>query len=267
MHNSILFCCMDLIRKSIRAQIIYRSNIVMNIISGFLLLVVQASVWQALFQHCSYQGTTLSQSITYTILSTVLLQKMQINPGQSIGQSVYSGDLGSNMLRPMNLLLLSTCNEAGKMIFSLLTYTIPTMIIANVIYGILPPIGIGAFVSFLISACFGLILFTLFDSIVGYSAFWLLNNWYMPWFESALLALFGGTIVPFWFYPQWLICITKFLPFQYFFAIPINFYLGKLSESYIWQIAGMQLMWIALFWGIERLVWHAAQNKIMIQGG
>lgn len=260
-------CYKSLIIKSFYSQFIYRSNLLLNLVSGFLLLVVQASVWQALYKQGAHSGATLSDSITYIVLSTVVLQKLQMCPGETVGLSVYNGDLGIDMIRPVSLLMLHICNQAGKAMFSALTYTMPTLIIACVIYGVQPPAGIGAFFAFLLTSALGLILYMLFDSVIGYSAFWLMNNWYMAQFERAFIVLFGGTIVPFWFYPAALTNISRWLPFQYFVAVPINFYLGKIQSSLLIHNVLIQLLWIAVFLASERLIWKAAQQKIMVQGG
>ncbi len=256
-----------LVAKSLRTQLAYRVNGLFLLLNGVVLLFVQASVWTALYAQGQRQGTSLSQAITYMVLTNFILNVLRINPGRRIGQSVYSGDLGADMLRPINLMLLHTGNELGRMLFSLAFGSVPIVALAAAVYGLLPPAGPAALALFLTTGALGAVIFLLFDTIVGYSAFWLMNNWYMPWFERALITLLGGTIVPLWFYPKALTDIAAYLPFQYISYMPVDLYLGRVDPAQGWRVMAVQLLWIGILWALERLVWRVAQRKITVQGG
>lgn len=256
-----------LIAKSLRAQLAYRVNALFLLLNGVVLLFVQASVWTALYAQGQYQGTTLAQAITYMVLTNFILNVLRIGPGRRIGQSVYSGDLGADMLRPVNLMLLHTGNELGRMFFGLMFGSLPIVLLAMAVYGLLPPAGAAALALFLLTGLLGAVIFLLFDTVVGYSAFWLMNNWYMPWFERALITLFGGTIVPLWFYPKALVDVAAYLPFKYISYMSMDLYLGRVDPAQGWRVVAVQLMWIAVLWALERVVWRAAQRKITVQGG
>ena len=255
------------IAKSFRTQMTYRVNVIFMVLNGIVLLGVQASVWMALYAQGQYAGSTLAQAITYMVLTNFVLNTLRINPGRRIGQAVYSGDLGADMLRPINLMLLHTGNELGRMLFSLLFGSLPIVVLALAVYGLLPPAGIAALGMFLLTGLLGAVIYVLFDTIVGYSAFWLMNNWYMTWFERALITLFGGTIVPLWFYPKVLTDMAAWLPFKYISYMSLDLYLGRTDAAQGWQVAAVQLLWIAGLWALERLVWSRAQRRITVQGG
>ena len=74
-------------------------------------------------------------------------------------------------------------------------------------------------------------------------------------------------MVPIWFYPKWLSTIANFLPFKYINYASIELYLGRTPPSAAPRVMIMQLMWIALLFGIERLLWYPARRTIVIQGG
>lgn len=231
------------------------------------MLFVQVSVWKALYGVNDNFNASLSEVLTYTFLSSVLLLRLRLYPGQQIGKSVYTGTLGTDMLKPVSLMLLHTGNEAGRMAFSLVTYSLPVLFLAHLLYGILPPASPGALCAFLVTCLLGMVIFVLFNAIVGYSAFWLLNNWFMPWFERALIMLLGGTTVPIWFYPDGLEAVSRYLPFKYIGFVPISFYLNRIPPSQAGGQILVQLFWIGLLLAIERLVWRQAQKKITVQGG
>lgn len=91
-------------------------------------------------------------------------------------------------------------------------------------------------VFFLLSALLGNMIFLLLNTILGYTAFWLGNVWYIQWFLTAAMYVFGGEMVPFWFLPDKLNIITWFMPFRCVLFIPMEMYLGRLSMNQIISI-------------------------------
>jgi ABC-2 type transport system permease protein len=79
--------------------------------------------------------------------------------------------------------------------------------------------------------------------------------------------LFGGTMLPLWFYPGWLLSVSSFLPFQYALYLPMNIYLGRTAGSDIASAFLIQIVWILILFGIERFIWYRVQHKIVVQGG
>lgn len=256
-----------LIKKAYKAQAAYRVNVVVNLLGSLLTLFVQMSVWNALYAQGHRAESTLEETLTYVLLTTVWLPFLRLYPGEQIGNSIYTGELGVDMLRPINLVKLHLGREIGGALYRLPVYVLPTTLIAMLAFTVLPPQGIAGLAAFLMTAVFGAVIFVLFDLIVGYTAFWLTANWFMGWFESAILLLFGGGMVPIWFYPQALSNLVQYLPFQYIHYIPINYYLGRMPAEGIWQTLLIQLGWIAALALVERLIWRAAQQKITVQGG
>lgn len=253
--------------KYARSMVIYRMNIISNIVSEMILLFVQASIWQTLFKQGKHLGTTLSEAMTYMVIATVFLKSLQVFPGQSISKSVYNGDIELEFYKPISLVLFYTSQEIGKSIFQFVLTGIPMFIISILFFGVLPPKDTVYFFFFLLTSFLGFIILILFDCILGYSAFWVMNNWYIPRIESALIILFGGSTIPLWFYPQWLLKVCNILPFRYMTFDVINIYLGRVSIGAIFNILLMQLFWIVLLLFFERLIWMRAKKKITIQGG
>lgn len=258
---------LTLVKKGFKSMSAYRVNSLVIFLGGLLTLFVQVSVWRALYAQGQRAESTLEETLTYVLLTTVWLPILKFYPGEMIGNSIYTGELGVDMLRPVNLIKLHLGREIGSSLFRLLIHVIPMTIVAALAFTVLPPESPAQLAAFLASAMFGAVIFMLFDLIVGYAAFWLTANWFVPWFVSAVLLLFGGGMVPIWFYPRALADLTGALPFQYIHYIPINYYLGRLPAEGLWQTLLIQLGWILVFVALERLIWHIAQKKITVQGG
>lgn len=255
-----------LIGKSIKAQMAYRSNLLLRLFSSLLMLYIQVTVWQALYAQGQQGTATLAETLTYLVVSSLWLTSLRIYPGERIAASAYSGDIATDLMRPVSPMLLGVGYEIGTRLFALAT-TIPVTLVALFTFGIMPPASPAAFLAFLTTALLGSVLFTLYNCIIGYAAFWLVKYWFMSWFEEAFFMLFGGTRVPLWFYPAWLYGVANVLPFKYITYVPIELYLGRMPAADVYGVIGMQLLWIAVLFGLERLVWHRAQRRIVVNGG
>ncbi len=205
--------------------------------------------------------------MTYMVITSTLLQVLDLKIGTAIGRTVYDGSIGQDMLKPTSLQAQHAANELGGALFHAVAYALPLLLVAVVCYDLLLPASGAAFGVFLVSAALGRVIAALINCIIGYSAFWLMNNWFMSYFEKALMVLFGGTLVPMWFYPAWLNEVSAYLPFKYVNYLSLDLYLGRVPSQEIPAMLGMQVLWIAVLLLIERAVWHAAQRRITVQGG
>lgn len=257
----------SMISKSFHQKLVYRSNIANNLFNAFVLLAFQICLWNALYQSGHQNTSSLSETLTYLVLSTIVLQVFRFDMGRMIGEAVYSGEVAVDLLRPVSLQVQNVSRSMGDACFRMLTETAPTLLLASLAVHLQPPAGGHAFFVFVLTALLGTVIYNLFDCIVGYSAFWFLNNWYMPWFKRALFTVFGGVAIPLWFYPQVLRSIAAYLPFQHIGFTPIEIYLGRIAPSGFLRVIGIQCLWIGLLFLLERFVWRLAQKKILIQGG
>ncbi len=256
-----------LTRKASRRMSIYSANVVSYCISGVIMLVIQVSIWNALYAHGARPEATYAETITYVVLVNTVLQVFDIKIGAPIGRSVYDGTIGEDMLRPVNLQIFHIAQQLGGTLFNAFAYSLPLLLVGVIFYGILPPAGTAYFGAFLLSGILGRIIAGLVNLIIGYSAFWLMNNWFMVYFERALMMLFGGLLVPLWFYPSWLASAAAYLPFRYVNYAALELYLGRIPLDGPPAVLAAQLSWVLVLLCAERLIWVRAQKKITVQGG
>lgn len=258
----------DLARRSFRSQSVYRINVLVNLIYSFMSVLINISVWNALYAQNVDPAATLSEAITYSVISSTFLVGMQLWPGSRIGDAVYSGEVGQQMVRPMNLLAQHAAMELGEKMFNFFTCILPCIVAAKIVYNaLLFPATLADVLFFLLSALLGNMIFLLLNTILGYTAFWLGNVWYIQWFLTAAMYVFGGEMVPFWFLPDKLNIITWFMPFRCVLFIPMEMYLGRLSMNQIIFNLCLQVLWLLGLLLLERFVWYRAQKKIVVQGG
>ena len=255
------------ILKSIQQFATYRTNIFAGIVSALFALGARYALWVALFATGNAGDTTLTETMTYFVLLGILMVWTTSNFGNRIGGDIQSGDIAQALIRPRSYhyQLLSGLHSGA--VIATLTSSLPILVVAIIFIGILPPVSAGAFVVFIVAALLGGVIYILVDLIISYTAFWLVDYWYISWYKSALFMLFGGTALPLWFYPGWLRAVSGILPFQFALFAPLEIYLGRIGGSDILPTLGMQIFWIVILFGIERFIWSRAQHKIVVQGG
>ena len=245
----------------------YRTNIFSNVASALLMLGARFALWMALFAAGNAGDTTLTETMTYFVVMDILMVWTTSDFGSRIGGDIQSGDISIALTRPRTYHFQLLAGLHSNAVISTLTRSLPILIAAIVFIGILPPLSVGAFGIFILSAILGALIYILVDLIISYSAFWLMDYWYISWYKRALFMLFGGTILPLWFYPEWLRTVSGVLPFQFALFVPLEVYLGRIYGTDLLYTLGMQVVWIAVLFALERFVWRKVQHKIVVQGG
>ena len=98
-------------------------------------------------------------------------------------------------------------------------------------------------------------------------SFWLISMGPLSSLKICIIRMLSGSIIPLWFFPEWLRNILAFLPFQYIYQLPLSIYIGKLTEQEtIFQI-GVQLVWLLILYGLYRLMQKKVLTNVMVQGG
>ena len=80
-------------------------------------------------------------------------------------------------------------------------------------------------------------------------------------------ALFGGALIPLWFFPAELRAIADWLPFQSMLFAPIAIYLGQLTGGDTVRAIALQLLWVLALYIAVRAVWRHAMRRVVLQGG
>jgi len=245
----------------------YRVNILSGILSGVIMLVSRYALWAALFATGNAGQSSLLETMTYFILADILFVCCYSSFSSAIGGDIRSGDIAQRVIKPCSYHFLLISSSHATTFTEIITRALPMFAVAIIFIGLLPPVSTIAFLVFLISVLFGVVIYTLIDLIISYTVFWLTDYWYVSWFSRAFFLLFGGMGLPLWFYPGWLLTVCEYLPFQYTIYQPLAIYLGRIPPDRFILTIIIQLFWIAVLFACERLVWRMATHKLIVQGG
>ncbi|MCW8965872.1 MAG: ABC-2 family transporter protein [Candidatus Pacearchaeota archaeon] len=258
----------EVMKRSFQQRFIYKVDSYLNTVGAVITLFIQISLWYALMsKNGSINGINFQSMFDYIIINTIVLALVVSNSGNELAKKVQDGSVSIDLIRPIKLKLFLLSQDIGNNFFTTIFTVLPVCLLSIFIFGFRLPINTFSFGVFLLSTINGIIIIFHINYIFGLLAFWLYSTWYIPFYTNALFRLFGGTIVPIWFYPDFLQRICGILPFRLITFVPIEIYIGRITTNSYLQVILTQIIWIIVFILIEKIIWNKAQNKIIIQGG
>lgn len=254
-------------KKSLKSETIYRSATLAGIAGSLLGFFLQVFLWKALLGAGVRQDTSFSDMLLYVIINSFMLELTRTNVAGIIENSMIDGTISMELLRPMSYKTYLLMNALGKNTYGTLTRTVPVFIIsAFLVQGVSMP-DLYSLLLFIVSAFLGILLMFEVTYLAGLLAFWLQRCWFISFYLMGLERIFGGTMIPIWFYPNFLKRMSFFLPFRYMTFEPINFFLGKTPPEEAWLPVFMALFWLAVLNILDKCIWQMAVKRLTVNGG
>lgn len=254
-------------KKSLKAETIYRSATLAGIAGSLLGFFMQAFLWKALLGAGVRQDASFSDMLLFVIINSFMLELTRTNVAGIIENSMIDGTISMELLRPISYKAYLLMNALGKNTYGTLTRTAPVFIISAFLVRGIPMPDLHSLLLFIISAFLGILLMFEVTYLAGLLAFWLQRCWFIEFYLMGLERIFGGTMVPIWFYPDLLKKLSFFLPFRYMTFEPINFFLGKTPVTEAWLPILMALFWLAALNLLDKYMWQMAVKRLTVNGG
>jgi ABC-2 type transport system permease protein len=262
-----LILYLELVKNGFKSYAIYRILIVLNMICGVSFFFIQTLIWRAIYaKNQVIEDVTFVNMLTYLIVTSVINNLVSSTAGDELTDLIEDGSIETRLLQPVSITAPLYFRNIGKNIFYTLS-TLPPLVLFAAVYGFSPPAEPWMAFFLLAAVINGSLIIFFFRYLLGLISFWFIRNPFIEWYFITVESLFSGNVVPIWFYPAWLGTLSRFLPFRYFVFEPVSLYLGKTPVSEAGTILFMQLLWLGVFIGIERIVWSRAHRKLIVQGG
>ena len=246
----------------------------LRITAGVIRLATQVflvtCLWRAFYDGVQERGgLSGGQAVTYAVLAVLAgrLSGLDASVGRdSLLQHVQDGSVLYWFLRPMSPARYYLVRAAGQQAYGFAWALVAYLVcLAAGLIG--PPASTAAGWAFGLSLVFAQVLLYQLMLTVDLISLWTLQN------EAALLAvkflqnLLAGAIIPLWFFPDWFLHASWFLPFRYTLDIPLSLYVGRLSAAAAPGPVIGALLWCGLLMAVNRLLWRRAAQQIVVQGG
>ncbi len=259
--------CLSYFKMSFFNHTVYRIECLMGILNTCLQIFISCAIWKVL-----YGGNSEVNNISYAMVATNLIVAQGLSNAFrlndfAVQQKLWDGSIAIELLKPIDLRVSMLAWNLGDILFSLLTNFLPSVIIAGIFIGLLPPSGLLSVFLFIISIILSFAILWSMSTIVQMSAFWILNVWSLATLKDVLIRVLAGASLPLWFMPDAVLTVIKYTPFESVYFIPIQIYLGKIGVNDVLSCYFKQALWFIVLYLIGIYLWHCGKKKIVVQGG
>lgn len=228
---------------SLKEKVMYRTDLWLQYILLGLQLVVNISVWQALYTNDALmlKGYSLKQLSLYLLSTNLLALLFSVAPAFRLADQIKSGRLSTLLLRPVSLYGESLVHFLGAQVPSLL---LKLGVIGYLLWTL--ELSLWRLLWLLVYLALALLMFYGLMLLFGMLAFWLLELWPLRAFVTACYLMLGGRYFPLSSLPEAIFRFLQYNPFSLVTDVPARIMTGQLalerSSNYFLAVLG----WIML---------------------
>lgn len=257
------------VRTSFLDASIYRLDFWVSLLSVFITMYANFSIWHILYQQSPNAfGMDLQRMTTYGVLGMLLVPILSssIATQHYIAQQVRSGSLDVDLMKPLDFIFHMLGRNIGAFLVQIVTRGIPGLLFAFSFLGFRLPGSWEHGLAFLCSLVLGYLVFFATNFLMGMLAIVTLDIRSYGWAYNSLIRFASGQMIPLWMFPPFLAAVAAILPFRAVYFVPMSIYIGAYDGSIATALLE-QTAWVVGLFGMSRFVWSRAYRRITIQGG
>ncbi|HKT02797.1 MAG TPA: ABC-2 family transporter protein [Rugosimonospora sp.] len=242
------------------------AGIATNTVFGFLNCYVLLAV--AAGNRGSAAGYRPDQLATFVWITQGLLATVGIWGDGLLAQRIRTGEVVSDLLRPVHPVITYLGNDLGRAGYAALTrFTVP-LLVGACVFDLRAPTRAATYPLFLLSTLLGVLLSFACRYLVNAAAFWLLDarGPQVAWNLAA--TLLGGLYFPLRFLPGPVLAVIWLgTPFPSLMQGPVDIVVERVTLAGQLGILAVQVAWVVLMFWLCRTVQRVAERKLVVQGG
>lgn len=252
----------------IQQQLAYRGAMWAGLATNLFFGLLRAAVMLALYQgQDEVNGLSIEGAITFVSLTQAMIAFTTIFGSYDIIKLVYSGDISSDLLKPMDFFRYWMARDLGASLVNLVGRGLLFMGLFTIFYAVLLPSSFMDWVMFGLSLSLSWLTSYSWRFLVNLSAFWTPDAVGIGRGVFGFAQILSGFFVPLRLLPDWFTRICQFTPFPVMINTPVEVYLGMIRGNDYLYAVGMQVMWLMLLVIAGQLVYRAGVRRLVLQGG
>jgi ABC-2 type transport system permease protein len=254
--------------KAIQRKMTYRAAIIAGLATNIFFGVIRAAVMVALYEsRTDVAGMSLQDAITFTGLSQATIGTLNMFSWFNVVWSVYSGEVASDLLKPINYMLMWLTHDLGRTLVELLFRGIPIMLVYVLMFGISTPESASQWLFVLVSLSLAWIISFGWRFLANLSAFWTPNAAGIVRFVFIISWFLSGFMMPLRFFPDWFVRLCYLTPFPHTVNTIIEIYLGLLQGEDLIRAFLAQAVWALVLILAGQVMMGYGIRKLVIHGG
>lgn len=187
-----------------------------------------------------------------------------------IFETINNGNLAYELCRPIHIYDMWFARSVALRLSRALLRCIPIFAVAAFLpkgYGLGLPASMTAFLWFLITLIFGLLVMVALNILVYVTSLFTISGDGLRILFCSVVEIFSGQIIPLPFFPEKVQRILELNPFASMGNVPFRIYSGNLAGREMNRAIVIQALWLAALIGIGRLIGARGERKAIVQGG
>jgi ABC-2 type transport system permease protein len=258
----------ELLKRAFQRQLAYRASALAGLATNLFFGLLRAAVLVALFgARREVDGITVQAAVTYTGLAQATIGFFSLFGWYELMRSVYSGEVGADLLKPMGYSNFWLAQEAGRSLANLVLRGLPLMAAYALLFQITIPHGLGQWLALLLALVLAWLVGFSYRFLVNLASFWSPEAVGFGRLAFALSWFLSGFLMPLRFFPDWFQSLCYLTPFPHMVNTVVEVYLGLLSPLETLAALAGQVFWAGLLLIAGQLVLHLGIRRLVILGG
>jgi len=233
-------------------------------------VILVASLWNGLYQQTgTTAGIDREQAVTYAVMAVLAsrLRELDQYAGRdTVLQHMHFGTIVYWYLRPLAPQRYYALRALGEQLYGF-AWALAGFVL-SLAAGVVQPPGSAAVAGvFALSLLLGQLVLYYVMLVIDQFCFWTLRNGAAMLILIFAQNLLSGVYAPLWFFPDWFITLSSFLPFQATLSVPLSLYVGRIPLSDAAFQLSVQAGWVLVLALFTRFLWRRAALRIVSQGG
>jgi ABC-2 type transport system permease protein len=223
----------------------------------FLSSVMALSVWTVIFNNNGRFGQySQSEMITYIFLVALLQNVILSSILNGLAQSVYSGRISHELLKPLNIYLYLAMQEIADKLKNVSFIVIESVILFLVYQPAIITPSLSVILLVVVMVFLATLLNFFISLLFGSLGFWSPDTWAPRFLFFMFIEFTAGRLFPLDILPKTLQSIINLTPFPYFSFIQTQFFLGRLSLAQAGWHLTVLTSWVLFFGFISMKIWQ-----------
>ncbi|MEK8132311.1 ABC-2 family transporter protein [Paenibacillus filicis] len=242
----------------------YRGAHMVHNVASAMFGYMYACIWIGIGENRSLGDYGVHGMISYIAFTQASLWVTGfITNGLGIPQSVRTGHISLDLMRPVHLFTHLMSREWGQVAYQFVYKSIPIYALYVLIFSIQLPGSVSQIALTVLGLTCSAYLSICINYLIGATALWTTESNWLFWSNHALTMLLAGFFIPVEWLPGWLQTLSWLSPYPYLLYVPTRIYLGFDSGS---LLVG-SFMWCGFLTAACLSISLLLRRKVEVQGG
>ena len=258
----------EIARRSFRRYLTYRAATIAGLVTNFGFGWLRVSVLLALYgDRPVVAGITVTGLYAYVALTQAVITYLAMFGWYDLMNSVHTGEVGTDLLKPMNYFQFWLAQDAGRAAVAFLLRGVVIMGLFSLVFPLTYPDTFFQWLALATAVCLSWLVSFTYRFLINLAAFWTPNARGIGRFGFIAAMFFSGFLMPLRLYPDWLQTVCRWTPFPHMLNTVVEVYLGILQGPALWQALLMQLVWAIGLAALGQILLRTAVRRLVILGG